>query len=114
MHKISSNHAIFNKVFFSFSLKLLTSKISIYFSVLIYFLIIAAYTIIVPTLAKKAPIELFNLSTSGMFLMFEISVVACHIAIEIFRTGIDDGTELLTVSKPISRKEIITVKLIVF
>lgn len=46
-----------------------------------------------------------------MFLMFAVAVLTCYIAIEIFRTGIDDGTELLTVSKLISRKEIVFVKL---
>lgn len=114
MNKISGNHAIFNRVFFGFSFKLIGSKISIYVSIFIYCLIITAYTIIVPSVANKAPIELFSLSTSSMFLMFAISVVSCYVAIEIFRTGIDDGTELLTISKPISRKEIITVKLIIF
>lgn len=112
--QISSNRAIFNKVFFGFSLKMIGKKVSIYVSIFVYFLIIAAYTIIVPMLADKAPIDLFNMATSAMFLMFAVSVVSCYIAIEIFRTGIDDGTELLTVSKPISRKEIVTVKLIVF
>lgn len=92
----------------------MASKISVYIGIFVYLFIIACYSIIVPRVADKAPISLYNLSTSTMFLMFSVAVVTCYIAIEIFRTGIDDGTELLTVSKPISRKEIVFVKLTIF
>ncbi|RXY96786.1 hypothetical protein D8X55_02670 [Malacoplasma penetrans] len=112
--KVKKDFSIFNKKFFCFSFKLMASKISVYIGIFVYLFIIACYSIIVPRVADKAPISLYNLSTSTMFLMFSVAVVTCYIAIEIFRTGIDDGTELLTVSKPISRKEIVFVKLTIF
>lgn len=113
MKKIKES-SFFDKAFFEFSLSIIVKKISIYLYVSIYFLLIICYTSIVPVIAEIDPINLFSMPTSAMFLMFSMATTAAFIAIEIFRTSIDDGTELLTISKPISRKEVVFVKLVIF
>lgn len=113
-NKVSSQLSLFDAPLFKFTFKIMAKKTSIYLSIALYFVLILAYTSIVPSIAKVDPIQLFSIQTSAMFLMFCMSLVASFIAIEIFRTSIDDGTELLTVSKPISRKEIVFVKLTIF
>lgn len=105
---------IFDKNYFLFSLALISKKISIYISISIYLILILSYTLFVPLIAEKPPIELFLFPIAPSFLMFAMVVVSCFIAIEIFRTPIDDGTELLVVSKPLSRREICVVKFSIF
>lgn len=103
-----------NKNYFVFSFALISKKISIYISIAIYLLLILSYTLVVPLMAKKQPIELFLFPIAPSFLLFAMVVVSCFIAIEIFRTPIDDGTELLVVSKPLSRRQICMVKFVIF
>lgn len=113
MKKIN-NFSFFDGPFFSFSFKLISKKVSIYLTAILYFVMVLCYTTIVPLISESEAIEMFSSPVSGMFLMFCISMVGSFLAIEIFRTSIDDGTELLTVSKPISRKEVVMVKLTIF
>ena len=112
--QINNNKSIFDIAFFKFSFSIVSKKISIYLSTLLYFLLVISCTTIVPAIAQIDPIQLFTMQTTAMFLMLCVAIVASFIAIEIFRTSIDDGTELLTVSKPISRKEIVFAKLVIF
>lgn len=113
MKKIN-NFSFFDGPFFSFSFKLISKKVSVYLTAILYFVMVFCYTTIVPLISESETIEMFSSPVSGMFLMFCISMVGSFLAIEIFRTSIDDGTELLTVSKPISRKEVVMVKLTIF
>lgn len=103
-----------NKNYFLFSFALISKKISIYISISIYLLLILAYTLIVPLVSEDPPIRLFLFPIAPSFLLFAMVVVSCFIAIEIFRTPIDDGTELLVVSKPLDRRQICLVKFAIF
>jgi ABC-2 type transport system permease protein len=49
-----------------------------------------------------------------MFSVFILSVICAVVAAQIFRDSIDDGSELVVVSKPISRWKLILGKFIVF
>lgn len=114
MSKKINNFSFFDGPFFAFSFRLVSKKVSVYLTAILYFVMVLCYTTIVPLISKSEAIEMFSSPVSGMFLMFCISMVGSFLAIEIFRTSIDDGTELLTVSKPISRKEVVMVKLTIF
>ncbi|EGZ31766.1 ABC transporter permease [Malacoplasma iowae] len=102
------------KPLFIFSLSLIGKKVIVLCGLLAYAIIICLYTSIIPILSEKPPISLFRSSYSTSLLMLLVAAVISIIAVEIFRTPIDDGTELLIVSKPISRKEIVFVKLFIF
>lgn len=102
------------KSLFLFSFRLISKKAFVICSIIAYALVICLYTSIIPVMSDKAPITLFRSSYSTSLLMLLVSSVISVIAVEIFRTPIDDGTELLIVSKPISRKEIVFTKLLIF
>ena len=76
--------------------------------------LILSYTFIVPFLSHNSAIKLFIYPIAPSFLFLSMVVVSCFIAIEIFRTPIEDGTELLVLSKPIDRREICIAKFLVF
>lgn len=102
------------KSLFIFSFRLISKKAFVICSIIAYAIVVCLYTSIIPVMSDKAPITLFRSSYSTSLLMLLIAAVISVIAVEIFRTPIDDGTELLIVSKPISRKEIVFTKLLIF
>lgn len=102
------------KSLFLFSFRLISKKAFVICSIIAYAIVICLYTSIIPVMSDKAPITLFRSSYSTSLLMLLVAAVISVIAVEIFRTPIDDGTELLIVSKPISRKEIVFTKLLIF
>ena len=112
--KSLSKLKLFDASFFKFTLFLVYKKTSIYLLVALYILLILSFTVFVPLVSNNSAMDLFSLPISAMFLMFCMAMIASFTAIEIFRTSIDDGTELLTVSKPISRIEIVFVKICVY
>lgn len=102
------------KSLFLFSFRLISKKAFVICSIIAYAIVVCLYTSIIPVMSDKAPITLFRSSYSTSLLMLLVAAVISVIAVEIFRTPIDDGTELLIVSKPISRKEIVFTKLLIF
>lgn len=102
------------KSLFLFSFRLISKKAFVICSIIAYAIVICLYTTVIPVMSDKAPITLFRSSYSTSLLMLLVAAVISVIAVEIFRTPIDDGTELLIVSKPISRKEIVFTKLLIF
>lgn len=104
----------FDAAFFKFTFATLLKKTSIYIAIIAYFLLILIFTVITPLLSNSNPITIISNPIMALFLVFSMAVIGCFISIEIFRTSIDDGTELLVVSKPLSRTEIIFVKCLVF
>lgn len=108
------NKKFFNKSFLFFTFRLVLKKISIYITITTYLFLILSYTFIVPFLSHNSAIKLFIYPIAPSFLFLSMVVVSCFIAIEIFRTPIEDGTELLVLSKPIDRREICIAKFLVF
>lgn len=49
-----------------------------------------------------------------MFLLFIVGVCASILTVIIFKNNIDDGSELIIVSKPIIRRNLIFVKFLVY
>lgn len=113
-HQMDKKHSYIDAAFFRFAWKLLLKKTSLYVAVFAYFILVLTFSLVVPMLSGSNPITIISNPIMSMFLLFGMAVVSCFIAIEIFRTSIDDGTELLVVSKPLSRREIVFVKLTVF
>lgn len=103
-----------DKAFFKFYFSLVAKKLLIYLAVVLYFILIIFYTSVIPKIVKMDPLQMFSLPLSGSFLMFSVILFSSFLAIEIFRTPIDDGTELLIVSKPITRNKIVGIKLLIF
>lgn len=99
---------------FLFSLNSISRKIIVISSFIFYSIVVCLYTSIIPILSGKSPMTLFSIPFSTLLLMLLVGAAISIIAVEIFRTPIDDGTEILIVSKPISRKEIIITKLTIF
>lgn len=113
-HQFDKKQSYMDAAFFRFTWKLLLKKTSLYIAIIAYFILVLTFSLIVPQLSGSNPIVIISNPIMSMFLLFGMAVVSCFIAVEIFRTSIDDGTELLVVSKPLSRREIVFVKLTVF
>ncbi len=111
--KIKKN-SFFDAAFFKFTFSALLKKVSIYLAISAYFLLILIFTTITPLLSNSNPITIISNPIMALFLVFSMAIIGCFVSIEIFRTSIDDGTELLVISKPLSRTEIISVKCIIF
>ncbi len=102
------------KVYMNFLLKSVFKKKSVYISSFLVYFVMILQIYLMPTVLKL-PIR--TVSSSFLSYLFIIIVLIIQVAIltsQIFRAGIDDGTEILIVSKPISRVKIVWSKLIVF
>lgn len=110
--KVRSN--FFDAALFRYVLKTVFKRASVYVSSLAFFIMIFAVTFIAPIAGPLGPIEIITNPIVAVLLVFGCSVIAALYMIEIFRTPIEDGTEIITVSKPLSRIEIVLVKISVF
>lgn len=104
----------FDAALFRYVLKTVFKRASVYVSSLAFFIMIFAVTFIAPIAGPLGPIEIITNPIVAVLLVFGCSVIAALYMIEIFRTPIEDGTEIITVSKPLSRIEIVLVKISVF
>lgn len=104
----------FDAALFRYVLKTVFKRASIYVSTVAYLIMIFSIIFIAPSFGDLGPIEIITNPIVSAFLMFGCSVIAALFMIEIFRTPIEDGTEILTVSKPLSRLEIVLVKIASF
>lgn len=97
----------------SFFYKTILNKKSIYIfsGILIFVFILITY--ILPTVLKININQLLQMSIIMVLLVLLIAIFAIILSTTIFRQGIDDGSELLIITKSISRKEIVLSKTIV-
>ncbi|MDE6429226.1 MAG: ABC transporter permease subunit [Malacoplasma sp.] len=103
-------HEVFSKEYFLFALNLTVRKISIYVCAIIYFVILLAYIIAAPLITNEQPTYFLTLPVTSLIMVLLLAIISSYISLEIFRTPIDDGTELLTISKPLHRSQIFFVK----
>ena len=95
-----------------FIFKTVFNKKSIYIYSGILFLFFILITYILPYALKMHINQLFSLSLILALLIFLIAIFSILVSTTIFRQGIDDGSELLIITKQLSRKEIIISKFI--
>ena len=95
-----------------FIFKTVFNKKSIYIYSGILFLFFILITYILPYALKMYINQLFSLSLILALLIFLIAIFSILVSTTIFRQGIDDGSELLIITKQLSRKEIIIAKFI--
>ena len=95
-----------------FIFKTVFNKKSIYIYSGILFLFFILITYILPYALKMHINQLFSLSLILALLIFLIAIFSILVSTTIFRQGIDDGSELLIITKQLSRKEIIIAKFI--
>ena len=98
--------------YFTFLASSLFRKWSFYFSILMYLLIETLLLFLLPVLTNDNIPEILFYNGLWMLLLFMGAITASIIAIQLFRAGIDDGSELLIISKPISRARIVWSKII--
>lgn len=106
-------YEIFSKEYFEFILNLNLKKKSIYINLIVYSLIVITCTIIAPLIVNFQPILFLSYPVLSLILVLIIAIIASYITVEIFRTPIDDGTELMTLSKPLHRSQIFFCKCLV-
>lgn len=104
----------FDLRYFKYLFKDILRKWSIYVFAFIYFILIASYSIIVPIIAKTTAYEIYSYPISIIFLVFSVGLISIAISIEVFKSSIDDGSELLILSKTFTRQEISIVKISIF
>lgn len=93
-----------------FIFKTVFNKKSIYIYSGILFFIFIFITYILPYALKMYINQLLSLSLILALLIFLIAIFSILVSTTIFRQGIDDGSELLIITKQLSRKEIIIAK----
>ena len=102
--------------YISFLSHILLRKVSLWVIAVIYALVIAAFSIIVPTLANMPAIYPWVGDTKIVLTVMVMiaAIFSAMIAVYIFREPQEDGTELLICSKPIERSKLIMAKLITY
>lgn len=97
----------------SFFYKTILNKRSIYIFSFILFFIFILITYILPAALKININTLMEMSVIMVLLILLIAIFSIILSTTIFRQGIDDGSELLIISKSISRKQIVLSKCLV-
>ncbi len=97
-----------------FMTQLMLRKPSIYIMTIIYWFVAFIMSSIIPYMAKVGPLDIMSNTSMTVYLMIFAAADAAVIAIQLFRTNIDDGTEILIISKPITRGEILVSKFFIF
>lgn len=92
---------------------LIKAKSIIIFSIL-YFFLIFCVTVIVPFAANSNFYELMLAPIIIIFMVFNIALIAICITINLYKNQIEDGSELLALSKCLTRKEIATSKIAIY
>ncbi len=101
-----------NKNYFEFLSKMQLRYVTNYLLIILLFILMMIPFWILPTVIKG-----INMSVAYGFelaFLFVIGGIAAIISVRLFKTNLDDGTELLILSKPISRSQIIVTKTVVF
>lgn len=114
MKKDFNKFRFFDAVLFNYMLKSTIKNKSLYVCLFIYFIVIFLVIFIIPKFGDLSPNQiLLNPMVLSMIVLI-ISILSTLLGIILFKSPIDDGTELLIVSKPLSRWEILTTKIIIF
>ncbi len=103
-----------NVKYTKFMLLLMLRKPSIYIMTILYWAASLALIVIVPIISKTNPMNIMSYAYMPMYLMIFCAMLSAVYAIQLFRTNIDDGTEILIISKPITRREILVSKFAIF
>lgn len=101
---------MFNKHCFIFLFVLYIKKVSYYVSILLYQAIIILF-ICLSLIRGDEPTYFFANPISITFLIFLLTVISSYISTDIYKTPIEDGSELLIVSKPLNRANIFISKI---
>lgn len=107
-------NSFFDKNYFIFLFKQVWRNPFTHIFSTLYFLLLLLYSLVLPLITKDSPITTFSVPLTSLFLVFLSAIVFTFISILIFRAPIDDGTEILIVTKPLSRFEILVVKVVVY
>lgn len=99
--------------YLKFLLLMLINKVSTWVIIGIYTFITIFIVYIMPTIINESLSDVYTYI--GVLLLVIISIATCssYIAATIFRSGIDDGTEILVLSKSLSRSSILLAKVLV-
>lgn len=103
---------VFNKECFTFLFILYIKKISYYIAIALYQILILVF-ICLSLIIDVQPTYFFSNPITITFLIFLLTVVASYITIDIYKTPIEDGSELIIVSKPLNRSSIFISKLFI-
>jgi len=90
---------------------------SVWITWLIYLLVIIAFIIILPIASTMSVYQLWSNTTIAIcqsFVGIAVAVFTSVLAINIFKNSNEEGTELIIISKPISRIKIVFSKFIMF
>ncbi len=79
---------------------------------ILYVVYLAVILLIVPAVTKQHPLFIWNISSFNMpiFNLFFIAAETSAIAVAIFRTGRDDGTDLAMSAKPLTKNDTVWIK----
>lgn len=101
------------KAYLKFLYLSIIKKISTWIIFIIYLLSIIFFVYILPTILNQSLQSIFAYVSIILLLVIIIATCSAYITATIFRSGIDDGTELLLLSKQITRLNIIWAKVFV-
>ena len=99
--------------YIKFLLSTLFKKWSIYISIGLYTLVSLMIFFVIPVAMKINVIQAVQNTTIMVMYILVGAIVGSTIATQLFRDGIDNGSEIIIFSKPITRSNIIWSKLIV-
>lgn len=114
MKKDLNKFGFFDLVLFSYMFKSIMKNVGLYVCSLIYIITIFVIVFIIPYFSGVSPNQILLNPIVLSIIVFVISVLSAFLGIILFKTPVDDGTELLIVSKPLSRLEILNTKIIIF
>lgn len=98
--------------YFLFSIKSLIYKKSYYISSIVYILTLVLVTYLFPAILKQSFIGILNQWFVWTMVVLAIAITITMTTMFVFKSGIEDGTEVLLSSKPLSRAECIWAKLL--
>lgn len=98
--------------YFLFSLKSILYKKSYYISTFVYLITLILVTYLFPAILRQSFISVLNQWFIWTMVVLAIAITITMSTIFVFKSGIEDGTEILISSKPISRADCVWAKLL--
>lgn len=114
MKKDLNKFGFFDFVLFNYMFKNTIKNKGLYICSLMYFIVIFVIVFIIPKFGDLSPNQILLNPIVICIVILVISILAALLGIILFKAPVDDGTELLIVSKPLSRLEILSTKIIIF
>ncbi|MDC4184448.1 ABC transporter permease [Mycoplasma bradburyae] len=102
-------------VYFAFLLKQIVKKPFIWATILAYFLMVLVILLVFPLYQKTSPAQYWNnpVIQISTFLIPVASIFGIMVSMFLFKDGVADGTELIIISKPVSRRVYVIAKFLV-